>query len=194
MWRPVTGDEEIYDLSQTQLLGRHNDENILAAVVVARTAGATPAAVQHAIDTLTPLRHRLAFVAERRGARWYDDSKATNVGAAVRSIESFDGPVILVAGGVDKGGDLAPLVRAARDKVRVALLVGEARARLGAALHAGGVAVEYVETIDAAVTAAAATARPGDVVLLAPACSSFDMFSSYAERGRAFCAAVEGLG
>jgi UDP-N-acetylmuramoylalanine--D-glutamate ligase len=193
VWQPASGGEETYDLTRTPLVGRHNDENILAAVAVARTAGAVPAAVQQAIDGIAPLRHRLAFVAERRGVRWFDDSKATNVGAAVRSLESFDAPVILVAGGVDKGGDLAPLVHAARGRVRVALLLGAARDRMGTALRTGGIAVEYVATVADAVAAAAATARPGEVVLLAPACSSFDMFASYAERGRAFCAAVEGL-
>lgn len=186
--------EERYDLARTPLVGRHNVENILAAVAIARAAGATPAAVQGAIDGITPLPHRLALVATRAGVRWFDDSKATNVGAAVRSLESFDEPVVLVAGGVDKGGDLAPLVTASRGKVRVALLLGEARDRIGAALRAGGVPVEMVPTLPAAVEAAARVAQAGDVVLLAPACSSFDMFASYAERGRTFCAAVEGLG
>lgn len=185
--------EERYDLARTRLVGRHNVENILAAVTVARLAGAPPAAVQEAIDTVEPLPHRLALVAERSAVRWYDDSKATNVGATVKSLESFTQPVVLLAGGVDKGGDYAPLAAAARGRVRRALVFGAARERLAAALEAAEVAVERVGDLPAAVDAAAAVARPGDVVLLAPACSSFDMFTDYAARGRAFRAAVEAL-
>ena len=185
--------EERYDLARTRLVGRHNVENILAAVTVARLAGAPHAAVQEAIDTVEPLPHRLALVAERSAVRWYDDSKATNVGATVKSLESFTQPVVLLAVGVDKGGDYAPLAAAARGRVRRALVFGAARERLAAALEAAEVAVERVGDLPAAVDAAAAVARPGDVVLLAPACSSFDMFTDYAARGRAFRAAVEAL-
>jgi UDP-N-acetylmuramoylalanine--D-glutamate ligase len=186
-------EEERYDLGRTRLAGRHNVENILAAALVARLAGAPPTAVQDAIDTVEPLPHRLAFVAERGGVRWYDDSKATNVGATVKSLESFAEPVVLLAGGIDKGGDYAPLAAAAHGRVRRVLVFGAARERLATALEAADVAVERVADLPAAVGAAAAVARPGDVVLLAPACSSFDMFTDYAARGRAFRAAVEGL-
>jgi UDP-N-acetylmuramoylalanine--D-glutamate ligase len=185
--------DERYDLARTRLAGRHNLENILAAITVSRLAGAPPGAVQEAVDTVEPLPHRLALVAERRAVRWYDDSKATNVGATVKSLESFAQPVVLLAGGVDKGGDYAPLAAAARGRVRRALVFGAARERLAAALEAAHVAVERVGDLPAAVGAAAAAACPGDVVLLAPACSSFDMFTDYAARGRAFRAAVEAL-
>ncbi len=185
--------EERYALARTRLAGRHNVENILAAALVARLAGASPAAVQEAIDTVEPLPHRLALVAERAGVRWFDDSKATNVGATVKSLESFAEPVVLLAGGVDKGGDYGPLAAAARGRVRRALVFGAARDRLAVALESADVSVERVADLPAAVDAAAAAARRGDVVLLAPACSSFDMFTDYAARGRAFRAAVEGL-
>src|SRR5262249_10301327 len=181
--------EERYPLTRTHLAGRHNVDNILAAVAVARLAGAPQAAVQDAIDQVEPLPHRLALVAGRGGVRWYDDSKATNVGATVKSLESFAEPVVLLAGGVDKGGDYAPLARAARGRVRQALVFGVGRERLASALEAGEVAVERVADLSAAVATAATTARPGDVVLLAPACASFDMFTDYAARGRAFRAA-----
>jgi len=184
---------ERYGLGRTRLAGAHNVENVLAAVVTARLAGATPAAIQQAIDEIAPLPHRLALVAERGGVRWYDDSKATNVGAAVKSIESFDGPVWLLAGGVDKGGSYAPLAAAARAHVRCAFVFGAAREQIAGALESSGVAVERVGTLDAAVATAAARARPGDTVLLAPACSSFDQFTDYAARGRAFAAAVAAL-
>ncbi len=185
--------EERYALCRTRLTGRHNVENILAAALIARLAGAPPAAVQDAIDTVEPLPHRLALVADRAGVRWYDDSKATNVGATVKSLESFAEPVVLLAGGVDKGGDYASLAAAARGKVRRALVFGAARERLAAALEEAQVAVDRVADLPTAVGAAATVACPGDVVLLAPACSSFDMFADYAARGRAFRAAVEGL-
>jgi len=186
--------EERYDLARTRLVGRHNLENVLAALTVARLAGAPPRAVQEAIDAFEPLPHRMTRVATRRGVDWFDDSKATNVGAAVKSLESFAQSVVLLAGGVDKGGSYAPLADAAAGKVRVALVFGAARAAIAAALLARDVAVEDVPSLEAAVRAAAAHARPGDVVLLAPACSSFDMFADYAARGRAFRAAIEALG
>ena len=185
--------EERYGLARTRLAGAHNVENILAAVTVARLAGAPPAAVQAAIDEIEPLPHRLACVAERGGIAWWDDSKATNVGAAARSLDAFAGPVVLLAGGVDKGGAYDALAARARGKVRLALVFGEAADRIGAALAAVGVAVERVRTLEQAVARAAAVAAPGDTALLAPACASFDMFADYAARGRAFRAAVEAL-
>lgn len=190
----LDGVEECLRLDRTPLVGRHNVENVMAAALVVRLAGAPVCAVQEAIDTFVPLPHRLAFVAERAGVRWYDDSKATNVGAAVKSLAAFAGPVVLLAGGVDKGGDYAPLAAAARDKARMVLVFGQARERIAASLACLGVAVRVVDDLGAAVGTAAAVARPGDTVLLAPACSSFDMFTDYAARGRAFARAVEALG
>ena len=185
--------EERYSLARTRLVGRHNVENVLAAVTVARLGGAPPEAVQAAIDTIEPLPHRLAFVRERGGVRWFDDSKATNVGAAAKSLASFAGRVVLLAGGVGKGGGYELLARAAAGKVRLALLFGRARDEMASALTAAGVPVAEVTTLEVAVSTAAAVARPGDTVLLAPACASFDMFPDYAARGRVFRAAVEAL-
>lgn len=187
------GAPERYALARTRLAGRHNAENLAAAVAAARLAGASAAAVQAAIDEVQPLPHRRALVAERDGVRWVDDSKATNVGAAVRSIESCEGPVVLLAGGVDKGGDYGPLAFSARGRVRLALLFGAARDRIADVLATSGIPVRTVPTLAEAVRLAAHTARPGDVVLLAPACSSFDQFTDYAARGRAFRDAVEAL-
>jgi UDP-N-acetylmuramoylalanine--D-glutamate ligase len=191
--RPPEGGEERYGLDRTRLIGAHNLENILAAVAVARLAGATPAAVQEAIDTCDPLPHRLTRVAERGGVVWYDDSKATNVGAAAKSVDSFSGPVILLAGGLDKGGGYDLLVQSSVGKVRLAIVFGAARERIAAALREGGITVEAAASLGDAVRAAAAAATTGDTVLLAPACASFDMFTDYAARGRAFQAAVEAL-
>jgi UDP-N-acetylmuramoylalanine--D-glutamate ligase len=185
--------EERYPLARSRLQGAFNVENVLAAVTVARLAGAPPAAVQSAIDAIEPLPHRRTRVAERRGVAWIDDSKATNVGAAARSLASVDGRVVLLAGGVDKGGSYAPLADAAAGRVRLALVFGAARDAIADALAARAVAVERVGSLDEAVVRAASAAMPGDTVLLAPACASFDMFTDYAARGRAFRAAVEAL-
>ena len=185
--------EERYTLARSRLRGAYNVENVLAAVAAARLAGAPPAAVQTAIDDVEPLPHRRRLVADRGGVAWVDDSKATNVGAAARSVASFDGPVVLLAGGVDKGGGYAALAAAAAGRVRVALVFGAARDAVAEALGGAGVPVEHASTLDDAVRRAAAVARSGDTVLLAPACASFDMFADYAARGRAFRAAVEAL-
>ena len=186
--------EERYALARTRLAGRHNLENMLAAVTVARLAGAPPAAVQEAIDTVEPLPHRLALVRERAGVRWYDDSKATNVGATVKSLESFAGPVVLLAGGVDKGGDYAPLAAAAaRPRAPRARLRRGARTARGGARGGRRRRRARGRPARPPSTRPRRAARPGDVVLLAPACASFDMFTDYAARGRAFRAAVEAL-
>jgi len=185
--------EERLSLAATRLTGRHNVENILAAATIARLAGASLAAVQEAVDTMEPLPHRLARVGERHGVVFVDDSKATNVGAAAKSLGSVGGPVILLAGGVDKGGSYDALAAAASGRVRLACLFGAARERIAAALGEQRIPVERTASLEEAVAAAASAARPGDTVLLAPACASFDMFADYAARGRAFRAAVEAL-
>ena len=185
--------EERLGLAATRLAGRHNVENILAAATIARLAGAPLAAVQEAVDTMEPLPHRLARVGERGGVVFVDDSKATNVGAAAKSLGSVGGPVILLAGGVDKGGSYDALAAAASGHVRLACVFGAARERIASALGERAIPVERTASLEEAVAAAASAARPGDTVLLAPACASFDMFADYAARGRAFRAAVEAL-
>jgi UDP-N-acetylmuramoylalanine--D-glutamate ligase len=131
------------------------------------------------------LPHRTQMVAERRGVKWINDSKATNVGAAVAAIRGMDGPVILIAGGDGKGADFGPLVEVLRGKVRLAILLGR-DARLLAEAIGNVVPWEIVETMEAAVAMARHLANPGDVVLLSPACASLDMFPDYAARGDAF--------
>jgi UDP-N-acetylmuramoylalanine--D-glutamate ligase len=139
------------------------------------------------------LPHRLSHVATVGGVAFYDDSKATNVGAAVAAIDSLtEKQVVLIAGGKGKDGSYEPLVTALRQRGRAAVLIGEAAPVMAAAL-AGSVEVRHAPTLDAAVALARALAEPGDAVLLAPACASFDMFSSYADRGRRFVQAVQQL-
>jgi len=164
----------------------------MAASTAALLAGATLASVQRAIDEFPGLPHRLQVVREKDGVAWVDDSKGTNVGAVVKSLASIDPPVILLAGGVDKGGSYEPLRSLVRQRVKRLVLFGEAREKIQRAL---GQETEtmLVSSLEEAVARASAAARPGDTVLLSPACSSFDMFRDYAERGDRFRALVEAL-
>lgn len=171
-------------------------ENVAAALLaLASLEDELPIDLEKAASALPGfqgLPHRCVRVAERRGVAWYDDSKATNLGAAARALESMTTPVVWIAGGKHKGADLAPLADSARGRVRVALLIGEAAPELERAL-AGVVPCERVGDLATAVARAAEVAEPGDAVLLAPACSSFDQFQNFEDRGRRFVAAVLGL-
>ena len=178
---------------QIPLRGLHNLENVLAACSAAYLAGADPAAIAAGVKTFQGVEHRLEFVAEIRGVSYYNDSKATNVDAALKAIEAFPGRLIVILGGKDKGNPYAPLREPLRARARLALLIGAAAEKIAAELG-GGVPVEIAGTIDRAVSLAAEQAQPGDVVLLAPACSSFDQFENYEHRGRAFKELVLRLG
>lgn len=181
-----------FDLARFGLAGRHNLENAGAAALAALAAGASSAGVQSALETARPLAHRLEYVGSVGGVRYIDDSKGTNVGAVVRALDSYDVPVILIMGGRDKGGDYGPLKRPVAEKVKRLIVLGEAKARIVAAL---GRVAEYQQAADLeqAVRLASNAAQPGDVVLLSPGCSSFDMFRDYKERGETFCRAVKRL-
>jgi UDP-N-acetylmuramoylalanine--D-glutamate ligase len=184
---------ESYPSSLPWLLGqRHNQANALAALLAARLAGATPAAALQGLLAFRPLAHRMELVAETGGVAYYDDSKGTNVGAVVAALDGFPRPVVLIAGGRDKGGDYGPLAEALRRVGRAAILIGEAADKLQAAFT-GVLPIERAPTLEAAVTAAARLARPGDAVVLSPACSSFDMFRDYAHRAEVFRTAVTRL-
>jgi UDP-N-acetylmuramoylalanine--D-glutamate ligase len=170
----------------------HNVENMMAAISAARCVGISPATIQQTLESFTGLEHRLEFVREKDGVRYYNDSKGTNVGAVVKSLASFTAPVILIAGGVDKGGDYGVLRDLVRSNVRRLVLFGAARNLIAAALGSLTATV-IVDSLEAAVRDAAAHARSGDVVLLSPGCSSFDMFRDYAERGKNFKSLVQAL-
>src|SRR5262249_35981517 len=161
-------------------------ENAMAAALLARGLGAGPGAVRRGLAGFTGLPHRLQLVAETGGVRWYDDSKGTNPAATVKSLEGFaDGSVHLILGGRNKGADFAPLAPVARAKARRLYLVGEAADELDAALG-GAAPLERAGTLAAAVRAAARRARPGEAVVLSPACASFDQFRDFAHRGEVF--------
>ncbi|MBI4768333.1 MAG: UDP-N-acetylmuramoyl-L-alanine--D-glutamate ligase [Deltaproteobacteria bacterium] len=185
--------QETYDLSEFALPGMHNRENALAAILGARLMGADRAAVQKTLESFRGFGHRLEYVGEVNGVRFYDDSKATNVGAVFKALEGFNEPIILIAGGRDKGGDYYPLQKLIQQKVRILILIGEAREIMRKQL--GGLTkTEFTDTLEEAVQRAFDQSRPGEVVLLSPACSSFDMFRDYAQRGNVFQKAVKELG
>jgi UDP-N-acetylmuramoylalanine--D-glutamate ligase len=185
-------DEVRLSMARTRLRGVHNLENTMAASLVALLAGAPVEAVQRAIDEFPGLPHRLQLVRQRDGVSWVDDSKGTNVGAVAKSIASVSGPVILLAGGVEKGGSYEPLRALVRERVKCLILFGEARESIRRALGEETQTVVAAD-LDEAVVAAAGKAQAGDTVLLSPACASFDMFRDYADRGDRFRALVEAL-
>ncbi|MFQ5537090.1 MAG: UDP-N-acetylmuramoyl-L-alanine--D-glutamate ligase [Gemmatimonadota bacterium] len=172
------------------LLGRHNVMNALAASLTASVAGAPAEALRNGLRRAAPLPHRLEPVAERDGVLWVNDSKATNVAAACSAVRSMSRPVVLLLGGQDKGEDFSPLLEA-MEGVRAVVVYGAAAGRIAAALEHAAPVTRVEGGLEAVVAEAARMARPGDVVLLAPACSSFDMFRNYEERGRTFRALVE---
>jgi UDP-N-acetylmuramoylalanine--D-glutamate ligase len=167
------------------LIGPHLVHDVMAAATVGLIAGAAPAAMTAAVDTFRGLEHAMEFVAQIGGVRIVNDSKATNIESALRSIESFERDLVVILGGRFKGGDLRLLRGPLRQRARAAVLIGESRPLFRDAL-ADAVRVVEADAFDAAVRAAYALAQPSGVVLLAPACASFDMFRDYAERGRRF--------
>jgi UDP-N-acetylmuramoylalanine--D-glutamate ligase len=182
---------ERYPWNEAQLVGRHNQANALAAILLMRGL-VTHEQARAGLRAFRPLPHRMQLVGERRGVRFYDDSKATNVDSVVAGLDGFPVPFVLIAGGRDKGGSYAPLDAALQhNSCRAVVLIGEAADKIDAALAA----VEKVRatSMEDAVSRAAGLARRGDAVLLSPACSSFDMFDNYEHRGQVFKRAVEDL-
>jgi len=167
------------------LRGEHNVENVLAACSAAYLAGADPAGIASGIKTFRAVEHRLEPVAEIRGVAFYNDSKATNVDATLKAIEAFPGPLIVILGGKDKGAPYTPLRGPLHERARLAILIGAAAGKIESEL-AGAVSLVDAGTLDRAVEIAMESAQPGDTVLLAPACSSFDQFENYEQRGRIF--------
>jgi UDP-N-acetylmuramoylalanine--D-glutamate ligase len=181
-----------FSLEKCPLPGLHNRENIMACVLTGLVLNVDPSAIQTTIDHFKGLPDRIEWVGRVRNVDFYNDSKATNVDAAVRSLASFRRPVILIAGGRHKGSDYRPLVRASREKVKRAILLGESGHLLARSLD-GVVPYAFAVDMGDAVSQAFAASESGDVILLAPACSSFDMFTDYAHRGNVFREAVKGL-
>ena len=185
-------EEKVLKLADIPLAGAHNVENVLAAVAATRLAGAEPASVAKGVRSFAGVEHRLEFVAEIGGVRFYNDSKATNADATRKALDAFPGRILIILGGKDKGSDYTALQAPLREKAILALLIGAAASKIEKQI-AGSVAIEQAGTIERAVETAAHAARPGDVILLAPACASFDQFQNYEHRGRVFKELVQQL-
>ncbi len=184
--------EPVLDIAHMKITGLHNAANALAALALGEAVGLELPAMLAALEAFPGLKHRSAWIADIAGVRYIDDSKGTNVGATLAAVSGMACPLVLIAGGEGKGQDFAPLAAAFKDKVRHVVLIGKDAPALEAALR-GACTTEHAATLEAAVSAAAAAARPGDAVLLSPACASFDMFRDYRHRGDVFAAAVRAL-
>jgi UDP-N-acetylmuramoylalanine--D-glutamate ligase len=178
--------EAICPLAELQLRGAHNVENVLAATACALWLGRPADAIRRAIGRFRAVAHRIEFVRNLRGVQFYNDSKGTNVASTIKALESFTERVVLIAGGKGKGQDWTPLAEAARGRAGHVVVIGEDGPQIGAALERAGIPVSAAPSLAAAIDAARAAARPGDVVLLSPACASFDMFDNYEHRGDVF--------
>jgi UDP-N-acetylmuramoylalanine--D-glutamate ligase len=189
------GGQERIPLAGFGLRGEHNRLNAAAAALAARLMGATPEGITEALGNFQPLRHRLELVGEVRGVRYYNDSKATTPVSALAALRSFDEPLLLIAGGHDKKLPFDEFGREAASRPKVVILLGEAADKIEQAIPAAGRRARVLRAADLkdAVHIAASLAQPGDVVLLSPACASYDMFRNYEERGDAFRALVERL-
>jgi UDP-N-acetylmuramoylalanine--D-glutamate ligase len=182
-WLPVT---------EVRMAGKHNLANALAALALGEVAGLPRDTMLGVLKTFRGLPHRTEWVADKLGVRWFNDSKATNIGAALAAIQGFDDPLIVIAGGQGKGANFAELAAGLGSRVQGMVLLGEAAAEIESAVR-GQVPVARARDMGDAVHRAAVMAQAGSVVLLSPACASFDMFSGYVERGEAFRQAVAEL-
>jgi len=183
---------DIMPLAEIPLKGAHNLENILGAICIGMLIGCEPAQIRRAIQNFKAVEHRLEFVAKIAGVDYYNDSKATNVDATIKALESFPANIHLILGGKDKGSDYTVLNDLLRERVKRVYTIGAAAAKIESQIH-GAVEIDHAETLEKAVEHAADSAHPGDIVLLAPACSSFDQFQNYEHRGQVFKETVRSL-
>ncbi|MGC1537055.1 MAG: UDP-N-acetylmuramoyl-L-alanine--D-glutamate ligase [Candidatus Sulfotelmatobacter sp.] len=191
LFRDGGGQREILQVSEIPLKGAHNLENVLAAVCAGALMGCAPEMIRQAVRDFKAVEHRLEFVATIRGVDYYNDSKATNVDATIKALESFPANIHLVLGGKDKGSDYSVLNELLRQRVKRVYTIGAAAEKIESQIK--GAEVVHAETLENALRKANAVAEPGDVVLLAPACASFDQFKNYEERGQVFKEIVGGL-
>jgi UDP-N-acetylmuramoylalanine--D-glutamate ligase len=187
------GTTPLLALDKLSVRGLHNAANALAAHALCHALGLPDAPAAAALASFTGLPHRLQYVGETGGVTFYNDSKGTNVGATVAALTGMEQPVVLIAGGDGKGQDFAPLAAAVAGRARAVVLIGRDAPLIARALAGTGVRIEYAAGMEEAVGGACALARPGDAVLLSPACASYDMFRNYVHRGEAFMAAVRAV-
>jgi len=191
-YRKAGLERELFPVDAIALRGSHNLENVLAACALALLAGASPDTLEKTVRNFKGVEHRLEWVAEIEGVQYFNDSKATNVDATAKSLESFPGKIHLIAGGRDKNGDFATLRPLVEKRVKHLVLIGEAAGKIREALS-GATEISSAASLPDAVWRCKEKADPGDVILLAPACASFDMFDDYGHRGRVFKEAVADL-
>jgi UDP-N-acetylmuramoylalanine--D-glutamate ligase len=184
--------EPVMPVAEIPLAGAHNVENVLAAVCAARLAGVSSETIRSAVGAFKAVEHRLEFVREVGGVKYYNDSKATNVDATMKAVEAFPGRIHLILGGKDKGSDYRVLEPLLRERVKTVITIGSAAEKIAHQLD-GVVKIEGAETLERAVAFAHGAAVAGDTVLLAPACASFDQFENYEQRGRVFKELVQSL-
>ena len=189
---PEKAENEEYYLTGTALEEQPNSTNALAAILAARLIGCSSTDIRKGVNMFAPLSHRMTMAGEVDGVRYYDDSKATNVGAVKAALDAMEEPVLLIAGGRDKGGDYRYLLNIIKQKVKVMILIGEAADKMAETFEAV-TNIERAQTMDDAVMKAHSLAKRKDAVLLSPACASFDMYKSYGHRGEVFCEAVKNL-
>jgi UDP-N-acetylmuramoylalanine--D-glutamate ligase len=191
VFRDGSGQREIMQVSEIPLKGAHNLENVLAAVCASVLMGCAAEKIRQAVHDFKAVEHRLEFVASIRGVDYYNDSKATNVDATIKALESFPANIHLILGGKDKGSDYTVLNDLLRQRVKRVYTIGAAASKIESQIK--GPEVVHAETLENAIRQAHVAAQAGDVVLLAPACASFDQFKSYEHRGRIFKEVVKGL-
>jgi UDP-N-acetylmuramoylalanine--D-glutamate ligase len=190
--RDESGDQEVMPASSITLKGTHNLENVLAAVCAGRIVGCEPHRIRRAVEDFKAVEHRLEYVMTIQGVEYYNDSKATNVDATIKALESFPGNIHIILGGKDKGSDYSVLKDLLHERAKRVYTIGAAAEKIESQIS-GAVPVLRAEMLETAVKRAAESAAPGDIVLLAPACASFDQFESYEHRGRVFKEAVQAL-
>ena len=191
VFRDSKGQREILQVSEIPLKGAHNLENVLAAVCTGMLMGCAPEKIRKAVRDFKAVEHRLEFVATIDGVDYYNDSKATNVDATIKALESFPANIHLILGGKDKGSDYTVLNDLIRQRVKRIYTIGAAAAKIESQVK--GAEVVHTETLENAIRKAHVAAQSGDIVLLAPACASFDQFKSYEHRGKLFKDIVRGL-
>jgi UDP-N-acetylmuramoylalanine--D-glutamate ligase len=192
-FRNSSGQREIMPVSDIPLPGAHNLENVLAAVCAGVLSDVEPRRIRKAVQEFAAVEHRLEYVASIRGVAYYNDSKATNVDATIKALESFPANIHLILGGKDKAGDYSLLNELLRERVKCVYTIGAAAQKIESQIR-GAAAVVHAETLENAIRRAAEAGQSGDVVLLAPACASFDQFRNFEHRGMVFKEVVRSLG
>ena len=191
-FRDSKAQSEIMPISEIPLKGAHNLENVLAAISVGAVMGCKPEAMRRAVRNFKAVEHRLEYVATIRGVEYYNDSKATNVDATIKALESFPANIHIILGGKDKGSDYSVLKDLLRQRSKRVYTIGAAAEKIESQIE-GAAEIVHAETLEGAVKRIASTAQAGDIVLLAPACASFDQFQNYEDRGRVFKQLVQAL-